>query len=66
MMQDVTVIVRMPSALVRELDAMATGSTRSAVLRDAAARHVRDAAAVRLVRDARVNSGGKPWPTHSP
>jgi len=36
------------------------------LLRDAAARHVRDAAAVRLVRDARVNSGGKPWPTHSP
>lgn len=62
MMQDVTVIVRMPSALARELDAMAAGSTRSAVLRavlrDAAARHVRDAAAIKLVRDARATDGG--------
>lgn len=58
MIQDVTVIVRMPSSLVREIDAMAAGSTRSAVLRDAVVRHVQDAAAVRAMRDARANSGG--------
>lgn len=56
-----TVVVQMPAALVHELDALAAeraramveGATRSAVLRDAA---------VRLVRDARANGGGRAAP----